>query len=496
MVVATFFHFIPSFTTGYGYGYFIDELYYIACAKRLAWGYIDHPPLAPALLRGSLTLFGESPATLRVLPAVTGGAVAGLTAWLAGHLGGGRFAQVLSAAGVTLAPVLLVFFDVYSMNGFEMLLWLAIATVLVLLIEREEPRLWLAFGAISGLALLNKHTVVLVAFALVAGLALTSHRRLLMSPWLLAGGALAFTLFVPNLLWQIENDFPSLEFYRNATLLKNRELPPLHVLWNQVLVMSPVSLPLWGAGLYLAARRETLRPFVVAYGVLLAYVILSASSRPDRIAGIYPFFFAAGAVFWEEKLRIGGRALALAVLLAGGTPLVPVFVPVLPPELVARYVAFLGLDLQVEAGEGKRAALPQWLADRFGWEELASDVRAIYEGLDPDEKATATILAPSYGHAGALELLGSALPPVVSPHNTYFFWSREHVARLRQGPVISIGYGPSDLGPWFDRVERVGTHRCDYCMTWRNDVPLYLARGGRFTLEDAEKAWERAKHYE
>ena len=52
------------------YGIFIDELYYVSCAKRLAWGYVDHPPLAPFLLRGALAIFGDSIVALRV-PAAT-----------------------------------------------------------------------------------------------------------------------------------------------------------------------------------------------------------------------------------------------------------------------------------------------------------------------------------------------------------------------------------------------------------------------------------------
>ena len=31
--------------TAKGYGYFRDELYYIACSEHLAFGYVDHPPL-------------------------------------------------------------------------------------------------------------------------------------------------------------------------------------------------------------------------------------------------------------------------------------------------------------------------------------------------------------------------------------------------------------------------------------------------------------------
>ena len=43
-----------------GYGIFRDEFYYIACSKRLAAGYVDHPPLAMILLAASRKLFGVS----------------------------------------------------------------------------------------------------------------------------------------------------------------------------------------------------------------------------------------------------------------------------------------------------------------------------------------------------------------------------------------------------------------------------------------------------
>ena len=53
------------------YGYFIDEFYYIACANNPAFGYVDHPPLAPLLLTVFQFLFGNSLYAIRILPALS-----------------------------------------------------------------------------------------------------------------------------------------------------------------------------------------------------------------------------------------------------------------------------------------------------------------------------------------------------------------------------------------------------------------------------------------
>ena len=56
------------------YGYFVDELYFIACSKHLAAGYVDQPPLIAFIVRFERMLFGDSLQSIRFLPAFAGGA--------------------------------------------------------------------------------------------------------------------------------------------------------------------------------------------------------------------------------------------------------------------------------------------------------------------------------------------------------------------------------------------------------------------------------------
>ena len=98
---------LPSFSPHYGF--YSDELYYLACAKRLAWGYVDHPPLFIFALRLHLEVFGDSLVALRALPAAAGAASAFLTGWMARRLGGGPYAQVLAAIAWMVGQALAMF---------------------------------------------------------------------------------------------------------------------------------------------------------------------------------------------------------------------------------------------------------------------------------------------------------------------------------------------------------------------------------------------------
>jgi hypothetical protein len=422
--------------------------------------------------------------------------------WLTARLGGGRFAQALPALAALGSPYLLIVFGFYSMNWIEPLVWTGLVAIVVEMIRRDEPRLWLAFGALAGVGLQAKHTLVTLAAALILGLALTQARRLLLSRWLWVGGLVAVVIAAPNAIWQAANGWPSLEFYANANALKNIPTSPLAVVANQVIFMNPLMAPLWLAGLGFLLFARDGRAFRVvgwAYLLLLAMLIAAQSSRPDRLGGLYPALLAAGAIVVERAARrrswLGPSTIA--VIVAGILAFAPLGLPLLPPPLLARYVAALGIVPQIERGQGKQAELPQWFADRFGWEQLAAQVAEVYRALPPDERARAIVVAPSYGQAGAIEILwpDAKPPPVISPQNTWFFWSREVLAREPFDVAIGLGMRES-LSRTYSEIEEVGLYDCDYCIAWRDRMPIYVARRPRLDRPELLVEWERARHFE
>ncbi len=235
--------------TADNYGYFRDELYYMAAGERLDLGYVDFPPFVAIVVAVTRWLLGDSLLALHLFPVLAGVMVVVLTGLMARELGGGRFAQGMAALATLVAPSFLVMGTFLSMDAFDQLWWVLASYLLLLILNREKPRLWLAFGLVAGLGLLTKITMLYFGLAVFVGLLLTPARRHLLTPWPWLGGVVASAFLLPYVLWQIRHGWPTLEFWADYGE-KVDPASPLEFLIEQVVMMQPPTLPLWLAGLY------------------------------------------------------------------------------------------------------------------------------------------------------------------------------------------------------------------------------------------------------
>jgi hypothetical protein len=480
------------------YGYFRDEFDYMACGDHLAWGYVDQPPLIPFLIHVCRAVLGDSLRSIRFIPALGSSLLVIQTAVLARELGGRRFALLLSAIAIIIAPQYLSNGSLLGTNCLEPNLWMGCAYFAILAIKRNDLRNWLWFGVIAGLGLEEKYSIALFGFGIVVGLLLTEQRRAFLNKWIWLGGLAAFLIFLPNLLWNIHYHWPFLQLM-HAIRAEGRDviLPPLQYLWQQMLLVHPLTAPIWITGLIALLFSRRLRPYrVLGWSYLVCYTVFFAlHGKNYYLAPIYPMLLAAGAVIIESATQRAAltwtRPAMVVVLLAAGAYFAPVVVPVLSPDRFIAYLKYLPMKLPVMEHSHARAVLPQWYSDQFGWNEIVAETAVAWNRLSPDERRDCGIFAQDYGQAGAIDFLGRSygLPPALSGHQTYFLWGpRGYTGQC----MIVLDDKREVLEQLWENVEYVGTS-ADNPYALEREIDVFICKGSKFgTLA---QLWPRIKKW-
>ncbi|HEY2117256.1 MAG TPA: glycosyltransferase family 39 protein [Candidatus Angelobacter sp.] len=504
------------------YGIFRDEMYYLACSRHMAWGYVDHPPFTVWIAWVSRVALGDSPLGVRLLPILAGGVVVWLTGKLAREMGGGRFAQGMAALAVVVVPIYLVGHHWLTDNVFEHLIWTTCVWLVVKAVNTGDERYWLWFGVMAGLGFENKYSIAFLLLGLLAGVLLTPHRHFLKSRYLWLGVVACVAISLPNLLWQIRNHFPFLELIHNIRMT-NRDVVrgPVAFILDQAMIMNPILFPLWVGGLIWlffgtktgekktggkktgdrGLRRDEspnnagrYRLFGWTYLVILA-AFIAMKAKNYYVAPIYPILFAAGAIGLERVAagrRIGtwARGIYLALVILVGAVLMPFSVPLLSPENFLRYQNALGFK-PPEIEHQQNGPLPQWFADEFGWQEMVEKVAKVYNSLPPEERARTAIFSNSWGEAAAVDFYGPryGLPQAISKHNSYWMWGPGKYDGSTMIILRSDGRGDREH---FQSVQAVGHVEHPYA---RRDeyFDIYLCRGLKVNLQDA---WPKLKVFD
>ena len=479
------------------YGYFRDELYYIACGRHLAFGYVDQPPLSILLLRFSQILFGNSLFAIRFFPALAGAATVALTGLIARELGGRGWAIALACAASLCALFNLAVGNFFSMNAFEPLLWMGCIYLVVRVINGGSPKLWLWLGALLGLGLENKHSTVFFAAGIFVALLLTPERRYFIGKWIWFGGLIAFAIALPNILWEVQHHWPTYELLSNiAHSNKNVALSPIQFILQQIVFMNAGTLPLWLAGLsWLFGSRDGRRYMAlgIIYLVMLAeFIILHGKSY--YLAPAYPMLFAAGAVAFERIFATRMKWLKpglLILILATGALFAPLAVPILAPGKLVAYIRAIHLE-PPRTETSHTAQLPQVFADQFGWVEMVGSVAHVYHHLRPEDRKRAAIFCQNYGEAGAIDFFGPrfGLPPAISGHQNYFLWGpRDWTGEV----VLVLDTNDEDERDQFASVEDLGQIvSSPWAMSFERRAHIYLCRDLKISVHEF---WPRVKKW-
>jgi len=313
----------------------------------------------------------------------------------------------------------------------------------------------------------------------------------------MAAAAIAGAMFVPHLIWQVANGWPTLEFMHNATARKMVAVSWGQFVLGQILTMGPGNALVWLTGLGFALGARAARPFRIlafVYLAVAALLMLGGRSRASYLAVAYPMLLALGGVAWERmtpgKPRWWMRVPITLVVVALGLVAMPFALPVLKVDAFIRYQALMHMKPSTEERHSV-GPLPQQYADQFGWQELADLVAVAYQRLSPEERRHCRVFGQNYGEAGAIDVLGRklGLPPAMSGHNSYWLWGP---GDFDGSVLIIIGGDSDDNAEFFQQIEIVGRTRAPYAMPYERGLEVSIARFPRVTLRDA---WPRLKHY-
>lgn len=460
------------------YGYHGDELYFIECGRRLAFGYVDHPPLIPWIARAS-DLLGGSLFALRIPAIGAGVGTMVFAALLVREWGGGWRAQLLTLLCLLGAPAHLRMAAMLDIPVVEVFLCTVAAYLVTRAVSRRERWTWVIAGAALGFAVLAKHSSLLWGGALVFGLVAARGPQALASRWPWLGAAVAGSLIVPNLVWEADHGWVMFEFMatarREVLAVQGRGLFAA----GQLLYFHPLAAPVWIAGVVFAFthRGRVALPFALLFLAMFLFLLV-VGGKPYYLASAYPAVLAAGGIALERWLE--GRAAAWRGLLA---------------SLMMTGAAFAALSLpllRIETADSAIGALFGWVVPpmalthdmhgMYGWEEHAATIERVYRSLPANERSRASILAGSYSQAAAVNVLGKeAIPRAVSGHMTYYLWGPEGG---RGDVLIAYGVPRELLERHYGTCGESARIEAPRARPWDTDLPVYVCREPSGTMAE------------
>jgi len=408
--------------------YHRDELLYFSLGTHPAAGYATTPPLVGWLAYLLIKVLGYSLFTVKLVPALFSGGMVLLGTVIAKELGGKEYAMILAALSMIVPPLMLRAFFLFQPVFLDIFFWTLTFYFVIRYINTKNDNYLLVMGVVAGIGMLNKYLIALLFIGIILLLPFTRHRKVFKEKKMYAGLALAFILFLPNMVWQITHDLPVIGHMRALNDTQLVHVDRMGFLTEQLLMPSVAILLVVSGLLWLLISRRMKEYRLIALVALFTVLTLFLlRGKSYYTAGIFPVLIAAGAAFWDQILKRKIILIGLMVIMLVFTwPLLPIGLPVYKPDRMIEYFQKLeeekGMDVGRRWEDGTVHPLPQDYADMLGWEELTRITKQAYDSIQI--KKSAIIYAENYGQAGAISVIGKkyGLPEAMSFHDSYRYW--------------------------------------------------------------------------
>ncbi|MGH2908421.1 MAG: glycosyltransferase family 39 protein, partial [Solirubrobacteraceae bacterium] len=424
------------------YGYHRDEMYFIAAGSHPAFGYPDQPPLVPLLSWAMHELAPGSLLMLRLPSALVAAATTLLAALVARELGGSRRAELIAAACTACSAFALAVGHFVTTTTFDLLATTLLGYFLIRTVRRGSGPSLLAAGIVVGVGCEAKPQVGLVAAVAIVILLAVGPRAPLRSWWFAGGVAAAIAIAAPYVIWQQLHGWPQLTVARN--IAGSAEGGRTGFVPFQLVMVSPVLVPVWIAGLAAPFRRAALRSlrFLPLTYATLALLYLAGNGKAYYLASLYPLLLGIGALptaDWTLRARARTRAPTTAVVISAAVSAL-IALPLLPERSLQGSAV---MALNPDQGE------------TVGWTRFITTISNAWHALPPAERQQTAIFTSNYGEAGAIDLLGSNLPRAYSAHNGFSEWG---IPPPKDTHALVLGYSSAtDAAPEFTACHRLAT---------------------------------------
>ncbi len=281
-----------------------DEAYYWEWSRRLAFGYVDHPP-AVAWMIAAFTPFGHSAGFVRIGFVLCGVIAALALAACATELSGDRRAGAVAALAMALTPLASVAFGSASPDGPYLMFWSLALWFAARAFNRDRPLDWALLGISVGGVLLSRVLGFALPFGLIA-YSLAAGRRHVWRRGMPLMLVTALAVYSPFLVWNAQHDWVTLSF---ALVHRHEEAHSFSV--RRALELIATQFAAYSPGIFCAILACALRPrnALLAWTALpqFAIVTLLAFSERVEIHWIFGTFVSLCAMLGVAYVEISHR---------------------------------------------------------------------------------------------------------------------------------------------------------------------------------------------